>query len=531
VNDPDQSLVWSNGTAEDLPERLWRYDDDPAAAQERPVTEPGETFVNLGFIGAALKRKAWLWCSIALAGLLIGAGIMVKFPPSYQASTTVLVKDNPADLDPNDTMTTNATLAQSNRVATQVVRQLGLRQSAASLIATATITPVTSQIVTIAVTAPTSADAVSRASAWATAFLQFRADYLRSQQQLLASQADQQVKQAQQRLASIGGQITEVSAQPASSAQKAKLTNLDAQSQAQSGIITTALGNSASAQTTTTTMVDGSEVLNPAVAAPHGHSKEALLYVGGGLIAGLAVGMGIVIIGAITSDRLRRRDDVAGAIGAPVRLSVRRAKRDGDTRRVVTHLRSVTPVHSHATAGLAVVAVDNAPLVAPIVVALAVSWAREGKKVVLADLADGVLAKCLGARTPGVTTVSVQGEQLAAVVPARDDIAPIGPAYRRTESLRPSEELLAACASADLLLTLTTLDPAFGGEHLVTWATDAVAMVSAGRSSAARIHAVGEMIKLAGTRLVSVVLLGADKDDESLGTSPRPDSPASLGIL
>jgi hypothetical protein len=160
-----------------------------------------------------------------------------------------------------------------------------------------------------------------------------------------------------------------------------------------------------------------------------------------------------------------------------------------------------------------------------------VSWAREGKKVVLADLADGVLAKRVGAKAPGVTTVSVQGEQLTAVVPARDDIAPIGPAYRRTESPSPSRELLAACASADLLLTLTTLDPAFGGEHLVTWATDAVAVVSAGRSSAVRIHAVGEMVKLAGTRLVSAVLLGADKDDESLGTAPRPDSPASLGML
>ena len=91
--------------------------------------------------------------------------------------------------------------------------------------------------------------------------------------------------------------------------------------------------------------------------------------------------------------------------------------------------------------------------------------------------------------------------------------------------------MLAACASADLLLTLATLDPAFGGEHLVTWATDAVAMVTAGRSSAVRIHAVGEMTKLSGTRLISAVVLGADKDDESLGTAPSPENAASLGIL
>lgn len=530
MNDPDQSVVWSNGIAEDPPERLWGY-DDPAAAQERSAADPGGTFVNLGFISATLKRKALLWCSVALLGLLIGSGAYVKFPPSYQASTTVLVKDNPADLDPNDTMTTNATLAESNGVATQVARQLGLQQSPASLIAATTVTAVTSQIVTITVTAPTSAGAVSRASAWASAFLQFRGNYLRNQQQLLANQVDQEVSQAKQSLASVTQQITDVTAEPVSTAQKAKLTSLEAESQAQSGIIATARATSASGQTTTASMVDGSEVLNPAVAVPRGRSKGGLLYVVGGLVAGLAVGMGIVVIWAITSDRLRRRDDVAGAIGAPVRLSVGRAKRDANQKRVVAHLRSVTPVHSHGSAGLAVVAVDNASLVAPIVVALAVSWAREGKKVVVADLADGVLAKGVGARTPGVTTVSVQGEQLTAVLPAREDIAPIGPAYRRTESPSPSKELLAACASADLLLTLTTLDPAFGGEHLVTWATDAVAMVSAGRSSAVRIHAVGEMVKLAGTRLVSAVLLGADKDDESLGTAPRADSAASLGIL
>ena len=61
------------------------------------------------------------------------------------------------------------------------------------------------------------------------------------------------------------------------------------------------------------------------------------------------------------------------------------------------------------------------------------------------------------------------------------------------------------------------LDPAFGGDHLGTWATNAVAVVTAGESSAEKIYSAGEMIRLAGTRLDSVVLLGADKSDESTG--------------
>jgi hypothetical protein len=81
-----------------------------------------------------------------------------------------------------------------------------------------------------------------------------------------------------------------------------------------------------------------------------------------------------------------------------------------------------------------------------------------------------------------------------------------------------------ACASANLLLTLTTLDPALGGEHLATWATDAVAVVTAGRSSWTRIQAVGEMVRLSGIRLVSAVLVGADKTDESLGILRTPET-------
>jgi hypothetical protein len=77
----------------------------------------------------------------------------------------------------------------------------------------------------------------------------------------------------------------------------------------------------------------------------------------------------------------------------------------------------------------------------------------------------------------------------------------------------------AACASADVLLTLTTLDPSLASDHLYTWTADAVVVVTAGRSSWTKIHAVGEMIRLAGTRLVSAVLVGADKWDESLGVT------------
>jgi hypothetical protein len=68
-----------------------------------------------------------------------------------------------------------------------------------------------------------------------------------------------------------------------------------------------------------------------------------------------------------------------------------------------------------------------------------------------------------------------------------------------------------------MVLTLASLDASIGGEHLATWATTAVAVVTAGKSTATRIHAVGEMIRLAGTRLAAAVLVASDDADESLG--------------
>jgi hypothetical protein len=151
---------------------------------------------------------------------------------------------------------------------------------------------------------------------------------------------------------------------------------------------------------------------------------------------------------------------------------------------------------------------------------------------VVADLSDGrYAARRLGVKRPGVHPVRANGTDFVVVIPERDDIALVGPIpSSHVESADVSPELAAACASADVLLTLATLDPASGGDYLSTWATDAVAVVTAGKSSSVRIHAVGELVRHAGMRLVSAVLIGADKGDESLGLVSERDE-ASTSVL
>lgn len=541
MNDPDQTTMWPAGMGDDLPERLWTADGLPL--EEESAAAPGTAgLVSLGFIKAALRRGVWLLCATAVIGLLIGSGLYLKDPPAYHATTSVLLVDNP-NQDPAVEAPTDANLAESQAVAGQVVKKLGLQQSVASFQAAYTVTIITDTVLAINVGAPTSADAVQRASAVANAFLQYRAEYMQAQQQQLVSELDQQYNAAQRQIDSINAQISQLPSSASSPAEQAELNKLETERGNQAQIEQYVTQTKATTKTTTESIIANSQVLDSATPIPRSHLKGAALYVAGGLFGGLALGAIIIIISALVSDRLRRRDDVAWTLGAPVRLSVgplrrrrwlpglpwRAAKRKRDMRRVVAHLQGTVPGSSRGPASLAVVAVDDAQVAAKAVASLAESYASKGKQVVVADLSTGAhLAHLLGARDSGVHAVSRNGAQLIVTLPDGDNVAPVGPLPGGTSLAAPAqatEAVVNACGSADLLLTLATLDAAFGGDYLGTWATDAVVLVTAGQSSAERIHGVGEMIRLAGMRIDSAVLIGADKRDETLGVAPMPDEP------
>lgn len=528
MNDPDKAVSWFR--RDGLNERLSAYEDAPSGEERSAADLPGG-LVSIGFLIGALRRSALVWCLCALAGLLIGSALYLKFPPAYHATTTVLLVDD-ATQDPQVEVKTDTSLAQSQAVASRVVQALKLPQSPANFEAAYTVTPTTDTVLTLNVGAPSGAAAKQQVSALAAAFLQYRAQYARTQQQQLFTQLDQQFSAAQQRLKVLEAQVSQMPNAP-TGAQKAEYDNLQTQMGLQKQIMQYVTTSKATAKTNTNAMVTGSYVLNSATVLPRSHVKGPALYVVGGLLGGAALGMAGIMITALLSRRLHRRDEVAAVLGAPVRLSVgplrprrlplprRAAKRKLDMKRVVIYLRSVVPSGSLGLASLAVVAIDDVRAVAQTVASLAASCADEGKQVVLADLSGGsYLARLLGVTDPGIHKVSQNGMDLVVFLPEPEDFAPVGPVPGEASpavSAQASAALTTACSSADLLLTLAVLDPAFSGDHLGTWATKAVAVLTAGESSAEKIHGVGEMIRLAGTRLDSVVLLGADKRDESTG--------------
>jgi capsular polysaccharide biosynthesis protein len=483
---------------------------------------------SLRFVGSALRRRGWLGCAVVLAGLAITAVVFVLAPPPHQASTSILIANDP-NADPIVQMEGNVTLAESPKVASDTVKLLGLHERPSVFMHTYTVASATDRLLVFTTNASSDAEAVRQARALAIVFMQFRAQALRIHQKIDVRALTSEIADQKERLTFLNNLYNRVGSRDKADLRK----ELSKQSVALGALVF----KRNNYPVTTTSMVKGTSILDPAAPIPPSRKHLAAIYGAAACFASLGLGLGVVIVSAVTSHRLRRRDDVARTLGVPVRLSVGKLRTrwlispsprltggNAAQRRVVAHLRNAV---ADAGTALAVVAVDNAAAVAPSIATLAVSCAQEGRRVVLADLSAGApAARLFGTTEPGIHEVSAEGTSLTVAVPEHHDVIPIGPIrppLSARQHRQASKELAAACASADLLLSTVTLDSTLGGDHLATWSTDVTVIVTAGRSVAATLHATGEMIKMAGTRLTSAILIEADSSDDSLGvvgTSP-----------
>jgi capsular polysaccharide biosynthesis protein len=523
---------------------------------ERLKGEVDPGLVSLTYIKSAIRRTFRLWFTLALVGFMAGVWLYVRHP-AYEASTS-LILTQPPNAAPG-WIADDQAIAQSRTVAGMALRNLRLRnEKPADFAATYTVVPQTDRVLVITLKARSQTDAVREARAVAAAFLAFRTHLLTEQDYLdnaaLRQQVNQNVNSVDRQLAGIDKQISGL---PVSSP---KLKSLEGQRARASAALDQLDGAFTAAETNTeaatTTAIKNSGVLDPA-AMVKVSKKRLALFVGGGLLAGLLLGLGSVVINAIVSTRLRRRDEVSHALGAPVRLSIRKvrpsrirelrpsrirelrpsrirelrpggqallrrgldAARDPDLSRVVDHLGSAASPSPGGFASLAVVPVETMEVAASCLASLAALSAQRGLRVVLADLYSGApAARILGVSDPGISEVTVEGSPLVVMVPNPEDAMPAGPLERPSHG-GAAEQARAACESADLVLTFAELDPALGGDYLADWATSVVAVITAGRSSAERIRAVGQMVRLAGITQLSAVLLRADWDDETIGVA------------
>jgi capsular polysaccharide biosynthesis protein len=280
--------------------------------QHRPTAR---TVLNLG-AGAVSAHLDPAWrthrpglrrgarAAMAVAGLLVGFGVYVTSPHEYQASTSLLLTSQAAPGEASGAPILNErAMAESGAVAELALDKLGLRQSAGSFLGTYTVTAPTDRMLVITISAPSSSAAVTRANTLAVVFLQFRAGEVKAAQKLVAQTFQQQIDQATQRVSSLAAQIRQVSAEPTSATQQAELKNLQTQEERATGALTwiqqVSTQNEVSTTISSYNVVHDSEVLDPAgPLPPHSRLKRLIEYTFIGLIAGLVLGMGIVVVRA-----------------------------------------------------------------------------------------------------------------------------------------------------------------------------------------------------------------------------------------
>ena len=510
--------------ADGLSDSLWNYDFP--VREDRTAQESTTGLVDLGYLGAAWRRGKRVWISFALIGLIIGAGVFLTMKPAYSATANVFLTNNSA-VDASTAIQNASEIAQEPAVAKLALKNLGLPGGTLSY----SVMVVDNQILAISLNAPTGADAVREVDAVASAFLTIR---YQAEEALVAATLkgeNTQLAQDQQALQTLDSQINQLNNEPTSNAQQQQLNNLKSQESLAGTVLSNLVQQQAGLKVAAADMRSGSSILSTTLPVSAQGKKVVLEYVGGPFFGFLILGLGVVAVRAVLSDRLYRRDDVAVALDAPVLMSVfssasdrrslggrdKERRRESDLIRVAGCLRTCVPANVQGPASLAVVAVDDPDFAASALVRLAEWYSREGKRVALADLANGTLAKRFGVTEPGVHTVDTGVGHAVLMLPGSDEAVPIGPRRYGPIPGTVHAEVAATYSRCDVMLTLVVPDPAVGADHLRTWADHAVAVVTAGSASVARVQATGELIRHAGTRLTAGILLGADKRDESIG--------------
>ncbi|HEY0238329.1 MAG TPA: hypothetical protein VGC37_06770 [Friedmanniella sp.] len=493
--------------------------DEDTSSNER--TSP--VLVSLDFLWTALRRHPVVFLLSPVLGLLLAAGVLVAFPPAHAAKAT-LVLPSDSQVDPTKAMATNVSLLATQTLAKRTTDQLGLTMSPDTFVGTITIQAESSDLMTLTLTAPTDAEAVRRLSGLTSTFLAFRAEQLSFQSEVLVKGLDDRIAGLQGQIADLTKKIADLG--PATTANSTQYNQyLTQQAVFRSQVET--LQQQVEDQTLKTgALVASGRVLDPAAVVPGRALKTTALALVSGLVGGTALGWGTVLFFAVTSDRLRRRADVATVLGAPVGASVRRVD---PLPSLLRHLPPFVPLQRRRLR-------ECARLASALEAQLLVPGQQSRLVVARADDRDDVshavaqLARALVAAGRDVTVVDVTergSKVLRGKLPLSDPGAP--PVLRPdgTPALASGPDELSAVGSwegaedasapqlGDVVITLADLEPAVGAAHLRSWAERAVIAVSTGGASAERLRTVADQVRAAGLDVRCAVLLRTDRTDNS----------------
>lgn len=527
-------------------EAVWRIEDEPEvelAGSPRPILGTWH------YLRSCLRREWLVWLGLAVVGAYVGLAAVVLVPPASVGTVTLLM-GHPANADESAAMATDVSLLSTREVAVRTVRDLAWQMSPDVLQSAVTVQPVTPEVLTVAVTEHSPASAMAAVDALTRQYLAFRNAQLRSLTSGLVSGYQTRIASLERQVAALNAQYSQASQQGPTAESRA--SDLLAQRTELNSQIASMQQASDDASLQTEAAISSTHVLDPPRAVRPSAKRAMVLDVGSGVVAGGALGLGLVLFRALTSERLRRRHEVALALGAPVRFSVTSTgPQERRSRRVLQRLRGRGPWRrrdldalvyglesaivprgvgpelvkpdaftGRSTANVGVAAVGGtAGVAAAVIVAVASHLRVYGFSVFLVDLSKaGAVVRCLP-RPDAASVFRPTGVPNLAMGPrgAR------GPMV----DLALGHPLRERWDAADIIIALIEVDPGIEVENLGSWVDQVVPLVSAGRCTAELLETTAGLIRSSGLSLPFAMMVGADDTDQSLGLvdqpTPRPD--------
>lgn len=463
----------------------------------------------------------------AALGLLAGLAFSLASPPQHSA-TTILLLEHPIQSDKPRAMQTDAQLAKSRTVAQAAVQRLGLRMSPTELAAQYQSAALSQDLLQIRVSGPNDREAVRRAEAVAESFLAFRRDELRRQSDLSLESLEERERELNAELLAVENGI-KTHTGTLTEAEQRELADLLVRQAGIGDKLTRVRQRIDVATFDTLSVNEKTRVIDPAGADARSPAKMGVLNSVAGLILGLLLTTGWITMQEVITDRPRRREGVARALGTSVAVSMaplrgpmwlqrRRfqsllSRPTADVANVVEHVRRVLNQSRGERKSLVLVSVESDAAAALAAAATTVRLMHEGWTVLLVDLTPrNILARLTKARPQESDRLPLVGDSSALWVSF--------PPHQRPQ-LDQAHPLFmqgsGADAQVDVVLALGTIDPAVGAANLVEVANTAIAIATAGRSSETRLRSVAQMSEAAELRVDSAILVGADPRDESVG--------------
>ena len=502
----------------------WRLDQ---TAPTVPSAEPGSTaptgqpadhaeaaptaFASLHYLRSALRRRTRTWLGLAVAGLVVGAGYAVAVPVTPVA-TVVLKLSHPDGQDPSSAMQTDLNLLRTNVVTDRAADRLGLQPDELSADVSAMI--LTPDLLRVRVTGPSAKAAVQRAAVVADVFLDRRGETLRLESDSWVASYQSQMDDLKKQVAAFQQQYDALSRGNTSSQEQA--TSVLQQRDSAQQQVTDLQGKIDDTNQSIGAVIDGSEPVDPAAILPVSAPKRTALSAVSGLVAGGVIGAGLVLLQALTTTRLRRREEVALALAAPVLCAAGGATRwpwGSPAYGVPALARGVVDTLARRNSDrlllLLCLAGDRRAerRLGRVAETAATALAGAGKRVLVVDLTRrGQLGRLSSAGAGGGVRVVRPSGLLAR--------GPLDPGLAGGETAPEGWE------SADVVLTVGHLGLDAGVDELASWGERALLLVRAGRASAERLRSSAELLQVAGVELVGALLDGTDATDDSMG---RPD--------